>query len=60
MATSTEVKQRWINKTYERYAVSLRRDTQTELIELVEQLKADGKSTSEIFSEALQLLKKKY
>lgn len=55
--TSTEVKQRWINATYKRYVVSLRQDTQPDLIELVESLKAAGNGTSEIFADALGLLK---
>lgn len=56
--TSTEVKQRWIDKTYKRYVVSLRQDTQGELINLVENRKKEGYSTSEIFAEALDKLKK--
>lgn len=55
--TSTEVKQRWEAATYKRYVVRLRRDTQSDLIELVERLKSDGCGTSEIFADALELLK---
>ena len=55
--TSTEVKQRWIDKTYKRYVVSLRQDTQADLIELVESRKNAGQGTSDIFTEALELLK---
>lgn len=55
--TSTEVKQRWIDKTYKRYVISLRQDTQPDLIELVENRKSAGQSTTEIFAEALELLK---
>lgn len=55
--TSTEVKQRWINATYKRYVVSLRQDTQADLIELVEGRKSAGCGTSEIFADALELLK---
>lgn len=57
--TSTEVKQRWENKAYKRYAVRLRQDTQADLIELVESRKNAGQGTTEIFSEALELLKTK-
>ena len=56
--TSTEVKQRWENKAYKKYLVRLRQDTQADLIELVEERKKAGKGTTQIFSEALELLKK--
>ena len=55
--TSTEVKQRWEAATYKRYVVRLRQDTQADLIELVESLKEAGCGTSEIFADALELLK---
>ena len=55
--TSTEVKQRWENKAYKRYVVRLRQDTQADLIKLVEDLKSTGQGTTEIFTDALELLK---
>lgn len=55
--TSTEVKQRWENKAYKRYVVRLRQDTQADLIKLVEDRKSAGQGTTEIFTDALELLK---
>lgn len=55
--TSTEVKQRWENANYSRYAVRLRKDTDQHLIDMVEKKKAEGMNTSDIFREALEKLK---
>ena len=52
--TSTEVKQRWESKTYNRYVVRLRKDTDKELIDFIESKKAKGKGTSEIFKDAME------
>lgn len=52
--TSNEVKARWISANYKRYGVSLRYDTDGELIEYLEANKGeDGKGTTRIFREAL-------
>lgn len=50
--TSTEVKQRWENKTYARYVVRLRRDTDKRLIDYIEKNKGSV-GTSGIFRDAL-------
>lgn len=49
--TSTEVKSRWLANNYKSYKVSLRFDTDQELIDFVEQFKAkhDGQGVSDIF-----------
>ena len=47
--TSTEVKNRHIKKTYNRYIVSLRKDRDAELIEKIEELKSSGCETTEAF-----------
>ena len=46
--TSTEVKNRWNAKTYQRYTVNLRKDEDADLIAAVERLK-DRYNVSEIF-----------
>lgn len=52
--TSTEVKQRWINANYKRYGVSLRYDTDGELIDYLEAHKdLDGKGITGLFRKAL-------
>lgn len=51
--TSTEVKQRWEAKTYKKYLVRLRPDTDAELIAYLEERK-DTIGTTQIFREALQ------
>lgn len=56
--TSNEVKNRWKQRNYQQYNVSLRHDTDSELIAFVEFEKASGKSTTEIFREAVKQLKK--
>jgi hypothetical protein len=53
--TSTEVKQRWIDKTYKRIMVSLREDSATDkrLLEFLEDYKDELGGTTQIFREAL-------
>ena len=53
--TSTEVKQRWIYKTYKRIMVSLREDSATDkrLLEFLEDYKDELGGTTQIFREAL-------
>lgn len=50
--TSTEVKQRWMAKAYNRYQVNLRKDDDAKLIEYVEANK-ETIGTTQIFREAL-------
>ena len=47
--TSTEVKTRYIKKAYNRYLLTLRKDSDTdrEIIEKIEKLKSEGLSASE-------------
>lgn len=47
--TSTEVKNRYNKKAYERYSVTLRKDNDIDkrIIEKIEKLKAEGLSASE-------------
>ncbi len=54
--TSTEAKQRWIDKTYKRIMVSLRTDSEKDrrLLQFLEDYK-DTIGTSQIFREALEL-----
>ena len=54
--TSTEVKQRWIDKTYKRIMVSLREDSATDkrLLEFLEDYKDELGGTTQIFREALE------
>ena len=53
--TSTEVKQRWIDKTYKRLMVSLRYDEDADLIQFIEKNK--GKyGTTEIFRAGIEAL----
>lgn len=51
--TSTEVKQRWENKTYNRYIVRLRKDSDAELIKYIEKHKAKYGTTG-AFRQALE------
>ena len=51
--TSTEVKKRYNDKTYKRYSLTLRLDTDAELIEKIELLISSGKSQSEAVKELL-------
>lgn len=52
--TSNEVKLKWIKKAYSRYTISLRKDSDGELIDLIESMKASGKTTTEVFRELLK------
>lgn len=52
--TSYEVKKRWIDKTYKRINISLRYDTDEELIDFVEKHK-DKYGMTNIFRDALQM-----
>ena len=52
--TSTEVKQRWINDNYERYVVSFRVDSDTEIINYIRSKQNEGAKTSEIFREVFE------
>lgn len=51
---STEAKQRWIDKNYQRFIISLRYDTDQDIIDYIEQKKDEGMNTTEIFREALE------
>lgn len=60
--TSTEVSERYKKKAYANYMVRLRRDTDQDLIDFVEEKKLEmqkedptGSSTSRIFRDALEL-----
>ena len=53
--TSSEVKQRWIAANYKQYGVSLRYDTDGDIIDYLESHKdVDGKGTTEIIRNALK------
>lgn len=45
--TSTEVKTRWIKKTYNCYSVNLRKDDDADIIKVIEDNKAKGISPTE-------------
>lgn len=47
--TSKEVKKRYEDKTYKRFVVRLRHDTDQELIDYIEAEQSKGVGTSEIF-----------
>lgn len=52
--TSSEVKQRWMEKAYKKYLVSFRYDTDQEIIDFIEANK--GKlGTTNIFRDALEM-----
>ena len=55
--TSAEVRHRWEAANYQMYVVRLRKDTDAELIELVEAHK-DKFGTTEIFRQGLEKIKK--
>lgn len=55
--TSYEVKRRWDEANLVTYAVRLRKDSDGDLIDYIESLKAQGMNTSTIFREAIQKLK---
>lgn len=46
----------WMKKAYQRYVISLRKDTDSELIRLVKDLKECGTGTTDIFRQALKAL----
>jgi len=52
--TSSEVKKRYNDKTYRQYLVSFRVDQDAELIDLIENLKKDGCSTSDAFRKIIK------
>lgn len=53
--TSSEVKTRWINANYKRYGVSLRYDTDGDLIEYLDRQKdSDGKGVTTVIRDALR------
>lgn len=54
--TSSEVKQRWEAKTYKKYLVRLRLDTDAELIDFVEKNKSKIQ-TSDIFRAGIEKIK---
>lgn len=51
--TSTAVKRRYNDKTYRRFNVSIRKDS--DLIDFIESRKADGESINGTFTTALEL-----
>ena len=55
--TSTEVKNAWKQRNYKQYNVSLRFDTDKDLIEFVEEKKRSGENTTDIFRQAIKKLK---
>ena len=52
--TSVEVKQRWMEKAYQRYIISLRYDTDQEIIDYVEANK-EKLGTTVIFRDAMAM-----
>lgn len=54
--TSSEVKERYNAKTYQRYTVRLRKEDDAELVRYIES-KKDIISTSELFKEGIERLK---
>ncbi len=52
--TSSEVKLRWKKKAYHAYGISLRYDTDQELIDFIEEHK-DKYGTTNIFRDALEM-----
>ena len=56
--TSSEVKQRWMAANYKKYVVSLRFDTDSKLIQFIEDNK-DTIGTTEIFREGIKALMEK-
>lgn len=53
--TSTEVKQRWIDKAYNRYTINLRKDDDAELIAFIDANK-EHVGTTELFRRGLEKL----
>lgn len=54
--TSTEVKNRWNAKTYQRYTVNLRKDEDADLIRFVDEHREEF-GTSDIFRAGVEALK---
>lgn len=52
--TSTEVKMRWINKTYNRYSINLRKDSDADIIQRIEDNKCKGISPTETIREMIR------
>lgn len=52
--TSSEVKQRWMNKNYKRFIIQFRYDTDQDLIDFVEAHK-EKLGTTNIFRDALEM-----
>ena len=52
--TSSEVKQRWMEKAYKKYLVSFRYDTDQEIIDFIEANK-EKLGTTNIFRDALEM-----
>lgn len=52
--TSYEVKKRWLDKTYKQYTVSLRHDTDQELIDFLA-ANTEKYGTTNIFRDALRM-----
>ena len=52
--TSSEVKKRYNDKTYKRYHLTLRLDTDSELIAKLDEIIASGKSQSDAVKELIQ------
>ncbi len=57
--TSTEVKQRWNDKTYRRYQAFFRYDTDKDIIDWIENHKEEY-GTTNIFRDAVELFIKNY
>ena len=55
--TSTEVKQRWIEKTYKQYRISLRKDEDADMIEFVEEAKQKEIGVTDIFRRGIEAMK---
>jgi hypothetical protein len=52
--TSSEVKKRYNDKTYQRYQLTLRKTEDADLIERIEKEKASGLSTSEAIKKLIK------
>lgn len=55
--TKQEIRNAWNKANYTVYHVYLRKEDDKSLIEKVERLKSEGMGTTEIFREALEMLK---
>lgn len=58
MADTKRNKQKndWIAKAYQQYRVNLRKDTDADLIEYIEQLKSTGDGVTDIFRRAIMIM----